>query len=118
MSENEVVIYHNPRCSKSRETLKLLEERGIHPHVIEYLKTPPNAEEIAHLLDLLGLDPRELMRTNEAEYKEASLDDPGLTRETLIHALVQRPKLLQRPIVVAHGKAAIGRPPENVLGIL
>lgn len=117
-SEDKVRIYHNPRCSKSRATLELLRERGIEPDVIEYLKTPPSREELECILDLLGLEPRDLMRQNEEEYRNADLDDPGLTRETLILAMIQRPKLIQRPIVLAHGKAAIGRPPEQVLEIL
>lgn len=111
-------IYHNPRCTKSRETLKLLEERGLAPTVIEYLKTPPTVAELDEILRLLGMEPRELMRTEEPEYTEANLADPGLTRETLIRAMVQRPKLIQRPIVLVNGKAALGRPPENVLKIL
>lgn len=114
----DVVIYHNPRCSKSRETLELLRSRGIEPKVVEYLKTPPSKEELDAILKLLGLEPREFMRTQEPEFEEANLDDPGLTRDTLIHAMIQRPKLIQRPIVLANGKAAIGRPPEQVLEIL
>lgn len=114
----DVTIYHNPHCSKSRQTLQLLRERGIEPRVVEYLKTPPSAEELARLLDMLGMEPRDLMRRKEAEYTEAALGDPGLTRETLVRAMVQRPKLIERPIVVANGKAALGRPPENVLEIL
>lgn len=117
-SEDKVRIYHNPRCSKSRATLELLRERGIDPEVIDYLKTPPSREELEQILDRLGMEPRELMRQNEDEYREADLDDPGLTRDTLIIAMIQRPKLIQRPIVLAHGKAAIGRPPEQVLEIL
>ncbi|HDP90220.1 MAG TPA: arsenate reductase (glutaredoxin) [Thioalkalivibrio sp.] len=117
-SKDKVRIYHNPRCSKSRATLELLRERGIDPEVIDYLKTPPSREELEQILDRLGMEPRELMRQNEDEYREADLDDPGLTRDTLIIAMIQRPKLIQRPIVLAHGKAAIGRPPEQVLEIL
>lgn len=117
-SEDKVIIYHNPRCSKSRQTLELIREQGIDPEVVEYLKTPPTREQLEHILELLDMEPRELMRTNEDEYKNADLGDPGLTRDTLIIAMVQRPKLIQRPIVLAHGKAAIGRPPEHVLEIL
>lgn len=113
-----VTIYHNPRCTKSRETLKLLEERGLAPTVIEYLKTPPSAADLDDILRLLEMEPRDLMRKQEPEYEEANLADPGLTRETLIRAMVQRPKLIERPIVLANGKAALGRPPENVLKIL
>lgn len=114
----DVVIYHNPRCTKSRETLKLLQSRGIEPTVIEYLKTPPSQAELKNLLRMLNMEPRDLMRKQEPEYREANLDDPGLTHETLLRAMIQRPKLIERPIVVAGGKAAIGRPPENVLKIL
>jgi arsenate reductase len=113
-----VLIYHNPHCSKSRETLKLLESRGISPEVVEYLKTPPTAEELDRILRMLGKEPRELMRRKEPEYAEADLDDPGLTRETLIRAMVQRPRLIERPIVIHGDKAALGRPPEQVLEIL
>ena len=114
----EIVIYHNPRCSKSRATLQLLKDQGIEPRIIEYLKTPPSKDEMERILTLLGLEPRDLMRKKEPEYKEADLDDPGLTRDTLILAMLQRPKLIERPIVLAHGKAALGRPPESVLEIL
>ncbi len=114
-----VKIYHNPRCSKSRETLKLLQTQGIEPEIIEYLKTPPSAEELADILDKLGLDnPRDLMRKKEKEYKENNLDDTSLSREQLIAAMVEFPRLIERPIVLANNKAAIGRPPENVLAIL
>ncbi len=117
-SDDEVVIYHNPRCSKSREALKLLQERGIEPRIVEYLKTPPDPSELTEILERLHMEPRDLMRKKESEYKDADLDDPGLTRETLIQAMVQRPILIERPIVLARGKAALGRPPEQVLEIL
>ena len=113
-----VTIYHNPRCSKSRATLKLLEERGIAPEIVEYLKTPPDAGTLDGLLTELGLEPRDLMRRKEAPYRENGLDDEGLTREALIAAMVANPILIERPIVVAGGKAALGRPPEAVLDIL
>ncbi len=111
-----VTIYHNPRCSKSRATLELLRERGIKPVVIEYLKTPPTAAELHRLLGQLGLRAKDLIRTNEEEYeaiKDLDLDEGGL-----IAAMAKHPKLIQRPIVVANNRAAIGRPPENVLEIL
>lgn len=117
MADN-IRIYHNPRCSKSRTTLALLDEQGIEANVIEYLKTPPSAEELKQLLNMLGLEPRELMRTHEAEYKDNHLDDESLTRDQLIDAMVKFPKLIERPIVVCNGKAAIGRPPERILEIL
>ncbi len=113
-----VTIYHNPRCSKSRQTLDLLKEKGVEPQVIEYLKTPPTASEIADILSKLGMKPRELMRRKEAEYKEQNLDDPALSDGELISAMVETPKLIERPIVLAGAKAALGRPPENVLEII
>lgn len=113
-----VTIYHNPRCSKSRETLALLIERGLDVEIVEYLKTPPDAATLARLLDGLGLEPRELMRRKEAPYKELSLDDPSLDRTTLIAAMVANPVLIERPIVVAGDRVALGRPPEAVLEIL
>jgi arsenate reductase len=113
-----VTVYHNPRCSKSRQTLKLLQERGAEAEVVEYLKTPPSAETLAELLDLLGLEPRQLIRSKQKEYKELGLDREGLTREELIRAMVEHPILIERPIVVSGGKAALGRPPERVLDIL
>jgi arsenate reductase len=113
-----VKIFHNPRCSKSRQTMQLLESSGIAPDIIEYLKQPPGYEEIAKTLDLLGLEPRELMRTHEKPYKENNLADPALSRDELIRAMIEHPILIERPIVVHNGKAVIGRPPEKVLEIL
>ena len=111
-------IFHYPRCSKSRQTLELLQQKGIEPVIIRYLETPPTEQELLHILDLLGCEPRELMRTKEAEYREQGLDNPDLSREALIRAMANTPKLIERPIVLANGKAAVGRPPENVLDIL
>ena len=111
-------ILHNPRCSKSRATLALLEERGIEPEVRLYLQDPPSAEELAGILSLLGKSPRELMRKGEAEYKEQGLANESLDEGALIAAMVATPKLIERPIVLANGKAAVGRPPESVLEIL
>jgi len=113
-----VKIYHNPRCSKSRQTLSLLEEQGVQPEIVKYLETPPDEQTLAEILDLLGLEPRDLMRKREKEYKEAGLDDDSLTREEQIALMVKYPKVIERPIVIANGKAAIGRPPEKVLDIL
>ena len=113
-----VTIYHNPRCSKSRRTLALLRERGIEPEVVEYLKTPPDAAALRALLAMLGLAPRELMRRNEAAYKENGLDDPALGDDALLAAMAASPILIERPIVVAGGRAALGRPPEAALAIL
>lgn len=114
----QVTIYHNPKCAKSRETLQLLKKRGIEPRVVEYLKTPPNRTELERLLALLGMEPRALLRAKEPEYKEAGLADPKLSRAALLRAMLEHPKLIERPIVVAGNKAALGRPPENVLKIL
>jgi arsenate reductase len=113
-----VKIYHNPRCGKSRQTLQLLKDQGIEPEVIEYLKTPPSAQELDDILQKLGMEPRELMRKKEAEYKANGLDDAALDRQALIQAMVSHPILIERPIVIAGGKAALGRPPEDVLAIL
>jgi len=111
-------IYHNPRCSKSRQALKLLEEKGVQPEIVKYLDTPPDHATLARILEMLGLEPRELMRNKEKEYKELGLNDSRLTREQLIDAMVAHPRLIERPIVVKDGKAALGRPPESVLEIL
>jgi len=113
-----VTIYHNPRCSKSCKTLELIRERGIEPEFVLYLETPPDAATLDHILKLLGREPRELMRRKEADYKDAGLDDPSLTRAALIAAMVAHPILIERPIVLANGKAALGRPPEAALAIL
>ncbi|EIZ9128073.1 arsenate reductase (glutaredoxin) [Cronobacter sakazakii] len=115
----DVTIYHNPRCSKSRETLSLLTERGIEPDVVLYLETPPDAATIKTLLNQLGFSQAgELMRTKEDLYKTLNLADPSLSEEALIQAMVDNPKLIERPIVISHGKARLGRPPEQVLEIL
>jgi arsenate reductase len=114
----KVKIFHNPRCSKSRQTLQLLQEQGVEPEIIEYLKTPPSAEELDDILQKLAIEPRELMRKKEAEYKATGMNDETLDREALIKGMVATPKLIERPIVLANDKAAIGRPPENVLTIL
>ncbi len=113
-----VRIYHNARCSKSRATLALLEQRMGTCEVINYLDTPPSAAELGELLNQLGMTARELLRTSEAEYQLLGLDDPALHDSTLIAAMVAHPKLIERPIVVVNGKAVIGRPPEAVLAIL
>ncbi|MGH6946126.1 MAG: arsenate reductase (glutaredoxin) [Kiloniellales bacterium] len=113
-----VTIYHNPRCSKSRETLALLQQKGIQPKVIEYLKTPPDAKTLDRFLKQLRMEPRDLMRRKEAPYAALKLDNPKLTRERLVAAMVENPILIERPIVVADGKVALGRPPEAVLKIL
>ena len=114
-----VIIYHNPHCSKSRATLKLLEDKEIKPTVVQYLDTPPDADTLKKVLEMLAIeDPRVLMRKFETEYKENNLDDESLSRDDLIEAMVKYPKILELPIVVTNGKAAIGRPPETLLDIL
>jgi len=114
----ETIIWHNPRCSKSRKTLALLEERGIRPRIVHYLETPPSADEIDRVLRLLGREPRELMRIKEAEYTENGLNDDSLSRDELIAAMVTHPKLIERPVVIRGERAALGRPPEAVLEML
>jgi len=111
-------IYHNPRCSKSRQTLQLLRERGIEPEVVAYLETPPDAKTLAAIIKKLGVAPRELLRKGETEYKEANLANPDLSDADIINAMVEHPKLMERPIVIHGNKAVLGRPPEAVLDIL
>ena len=113
-----VTIYHNPRCSKSRQTLKLLQDKGIEPRIVEYLRTPPDKETLRHLVTMLGISPRELLRRKEAPYKELGLADPQKSDEEIIAAMVEHPVLIERPIVVKDERAALGRPPEQVLEIL
>lgn len=113
-----LVIYHNPRCGKSRAALKLLEERGLKPRIVRYLETPPDEAELKHILKQLGMKPRELMRAKEPTYKQLGLHDPSLADADLIRAMAQNPILIERPIVVANSKAVIGRPPERVLEIV
>lgn len=120
MAEQTGVIrmFHNPRCSKSRQTLQLLRERNIEPELILYLEQPPSAAELRSVLHRLGLKPRDLIRKQEPEYRELGLDDPSLTEQQLIDAMIRTPKLIERPIVLAGDKAALGRPPERVLEII
>ena len=113
-----VTLYHNPRCSKSRQTLKLIKEQNIEPEIIEYLKAPPSVAEFRHLLKLLNLSPREIMRKGEAEYKSMGLDNPEMSDDDLINAMVAHPILIERPIAICGNKAVIGRPPENVINII
>jgi len=113
-----VTIYHNPRCSKSRQTLQLLRDHGVEPRIVEYLNEPPAAEQLDEILELLGFEPRQLLRTGESAYLEAGLDDMSLSREQIIRLMVKHPIVIERPVVVVDGKAAVGRPPENVLSIL
>ena len=113
-----ISLYHNPRCSKSRETLALLQQQGITPIVVEYLKTPPTRQQLLHIIQQLNIAPRDLLRRNEAEYKALNLKDTNLSDDQLIDAMLAHPRLIERPIVLANNKAAIGRPPEAVLEIL
>lgn len=115
---SQISIFHNPRCSKSRGALELLEERGIQPEIIRYLETPPSDAELKALLVKLGIGARQLLRTGEDEYKELDLANPALTDDQLIDAMTQHPRLIERPIVIVGSKAVIGRPPEKVLEIL
>jgi arsenate reductase len=113
-----IKIYHNPRCSKSRKTLEIIEQEGHKPEIIKYLETPPSIEEIKQVLTLLNLEPRQLMRKNEAEYKDNNMADEALSRDALIKLMHQFPKVIERPIVLNNNKAVIGRPPESVLSII
>ena len=117
MSEN-VRIFHNPRCSKCRLTMDILNEKGVETTVVEYLKSPPDTAELEQILDLLGLEPRDLMRKHEAPYRDNNLDNPELDREQLIQAMIDNPILIERPIIINGNRATIGRPPEKVLDIL
>ncbi|CAM3959289.1 hypothetical protein CCOS865_02657 [Pseudomonas reidholzensis] len=114
----DLTLYHNPRCSKSRGALELLEARGLTPTIVRYLETPPDAATLAALLGKLGIAPRQLLRSGEDDYKALDLGNPALTDAQLIAAMAEHPKLIERPILVAGDKAVIGRPPEKVLEIL
>jgi arsenate reductase len=114
----KVTLYHNPRCSKSRQTLELLRLRGIEPEIIEYLKDPPDAAELRRLLKALGIRADGLLRKGEAEYQELKLGDDRVTDEQRIDAMVRFPRLIERPIVVCGTQARLGRPPERVLEII
>lgn len=113
-----VTLYHNPRCSKSRDALNLLRDKGVEPEVILYLETPPTAKTLKALLTTLGISARDLLRKGEDAYKELNLADGKLSEAALIKAMVENPKLIERPIAINGDKAIIGRPPEQVLTIL
>jgi arsenate reductase (glutaredoxin) len=115
---SRVTLYHNPRCSKSRQALELLRQRDIEPDIIEYLKTPPTVAELERILKLLSLEPRALMRKGEAVYKDLALDDASLDRHSLLQAMSEHPILIERPIALSGARAALGRPPENVLAVI
>ena len=118
MSDSSVTIYHNPRCSKSRQTLQLICDSGVEPNVVEYLKTPPSAAELDGILNRLDLEPAELMRRKEATFSDLDLPNRELTRDEAIAIMVANPVLIERPIVVRGAAAVIGRPPENVKELL
>lgn len=113
-----LTIYHNPRCSKSRQTLALIKDKGIEPEIVLYLENTPEKEELAQLIDQLGITARELLRKGEDAYKEHNLADTNLSDQQLIEAMVKYPKLIERPIVTDGQKAVLGRPPENVSELL
>lgn len=114
----ELTLYHNPRCSKSRSALELLEERGLNPTVVRYMETPPSAAELKQIIARLGISARELLRSGEDEYRDLNLADPALTDAQIIDAMATHPRLIERPILVAGDVAVVGRPPEKVLEIL
>ena len=118
MNEPRLVIYHNPNCSKSRETLQILKDNHMSPDIIEYLEQPPTAQELKDVIKLLGVTVRDLLRTTEPVYEEAGLDDDTLTNDEIIEAICKFPALLQRPIVISGDRAVIGRPPTRVLEII
>ena len=113
-----VIVYHNPKCSKSRKTLELLNRQGIKPTIIEYLKTPPSSKKLKEIIELLKFTPRNLIRKQETVYTENNLDSLSLSDDDLIEAMARHPILIERPIVIVNNKAAIGRPPEEVLKII
>ncbi|MBV7561962.1 arsenate reductase (glutaredoxin) [Pseudomonas sp. sia0905] len=114
----DLTLYHNPRCSKSRAALQLLEERGLQPTVVLYLDTPPSAAQLREVLNKLGMPARQLLRSGEDEYRELNLADSTLDEDALIAAMVAHPRLIERPILIAGDRAVIGRPPENILELL
>ena len=118
MTREKLVIYHNPSCRKSRETLQILHDRECAPEIIEYLEEPPSPEELKALVGMLGVSARDLLRTTEPVYRDAELDDDSLSEDEIIEAICEYPALLQRPIVVSGNRAVIGRPPVKVLDII
>lgn len=115
---SKIQIFHNPRCSKSRQTLALLEQQNIKAEIIDYLKTPPTTGQLKEIISMLNIKPRDLLRKGESLYKELGLADLTLREDQLLQAMCDNPKLIERPIVINNGKAKIGRPPESVLTIL
>jgi arsenate reductase len=115
---SDITIYHNPRCSKSRQTLQLLQEHGVEPDIVLYLEQPPTKKQLRELLQKLGIDARALLRKGEEAYKSNGLGDPGLSEDALLAAMIAHPQLIERPIVVKGAHAVLGRPPENALQLL
>ena len=115
---SDFIIYHNPRCSKSRQTLEILDQHDLETEIVLYLDNPPSAEEIASILNKLELSPRDILRKGEDAYKELNLKNDKLTNKNLINFMVENPKLIERPIVIRGDKAVVGRPPENVLSLV
>lgn len=118
MSNARLVIYHNPNCSKSRETLQILENSNLSPTIVEYLENPPTPQELKKIIEMLGVPAGDLLRTTEQVYEDAKLDGEALSEDEIIAAICQHPALLQRPIVVSGDRAVIGRPPARVLEII
>jgi arsenate reductase len=118
MTTDKTVIYHNPRCSKSRETLQILEDNHLQPVIIEYLVDPPTTQELKQIIAMLGISARELLRSTEPVYQEANLDDDSLSEDDILKAICENPVLMQRPIVISGSRAVIGRPPVRVLEII
>ena len=112
---NDFIIYHNPRCSKSRQTLEILNEQDVDTEIVLYLENPPSAEELTSILAMLNISARDLLRKGEPDYKTLNLADPNISETEIVIAMTEHPKLIQRPIVIKGGKAAIGRPPELIL---
>lgn len=115
---SDIEIWHNPRCSKSRQALALLQERGMNPRVVKYLEDPPTVARLEEVLRALGMEPRELMRKKEKPYAELGLGDPGRTRAELVRAMAEHPILIERPVIVRGRRAVVGRPPERALDVL
>ena len=115
---SDFIIYHNPRCSKSRQTLEILDQHDLETEIVLYLDNPPSAEEIVSILNKLELNPRDILRKGEDVYKELNLKNDKLTNKDLINIMIENPKLIERPIVIRGDKAVVGRPPENVLSLV
>ncbi|KAB7741254.1 arsenate reductase (glutaredoxin) [Parvibaculum sedimenti] len=114
---SKVIIWHNPRCSKSRATLSLIEQHGLDPEIVDYLKTPPSADEIKSVLKKLRMKPRDLMRKGEQVYTDLGLDNEKLSDDQLVAAMAENPILIERPVVIFGARAKLGRPPEDVLDL-